>query len=756
MPTEYDRDLQASVTRDDAGRIRGVFYFDKLHKMENVTGREAAEKYIRSIAAKLDLEPEALRSIDHEVSYDQPREQGIEYRFSEEKSSFDTTTYIYSQTYLNTPVWTGGISVEVKQPRADAHASIVALTDTSISLQVSDTNGPKFTEAKLPSPIAIDRYDPLIRGKDDQSVLAKVLGGAAKRAITPDEPWLIKKGRFFIYRYDAKLRQVGYPRLSLPPVPKSIRDHNWYLAAELICRLPSGPTHNNWRILVELETGAVLSARGMSSGIKANVFKLDPVTRGYNVKANRGEAVLKRRQQLEELRNLTPPHCGHQSLEGRFAKVVNLTSPDFDVPTRPEGLDFDNFDVRSNEFAAVSAYYQVDRFFQLVEDLGFQVIGPNSYFKDTDFPVKVDHRAFRVPWPDGNVVNAALEGHGQGIDRVYFALAEFSGGRLSKVTPATGGSGYTSATKVTFRVGDRGGFGARATAVIQDGRITGVTLGDQKGAGYMVPPFVEFKDEGGGTGAWAVAEIDVEKPIGMATDWRVTLHELGGHGTLWCHVEDDQFKFAHSAGDSFAMILTDYVSSWHGHNPHDYTPYLPFNKPDRYLLLPFEPGVVPRRADRGVREQSLARVDVADAGDGYLTVTLGPEGEVRRIQGGRQPCGYRGWRHQSSDCGRSRKGLYERAVGQFERRGRHRRRRVCTVRFRFRDDQRNRYEKRRGRLLRSSGCQLHWRWPGQAGRHEQAYYRWQDHQSGRQGSGRRLYGDPDSDDHWRGRPRRQS
>src|SRR5262249_54149830 len=158
---------------------------------------------------------------------------------------------------------------------------------------------------------------------------------------------------------------------------------------------------------------------------KGHVFVHDPMTRGFGLTAKRLNPVLNRRRQLEELRNLNPPNGGTQSLEGRFAKVVNITSPNFQPPTRPAGGDFDDFDVRTNEFAAVNAYYHVDRFFQLVEDLGFEVIGDNSYFKETRFPVEVDHRAFRAPWPDGNVVNAALEGNGNGIDAVYFALADF-------------------------------------------------------------------------------------------------------------------------------------------------------------------------------------------------------------------------------------------------------------------------------------------------------------------------------------------
>ena len=211
--------------------------------------------------------------------------------------------------------------------------------------------------------------------------------------------------------------------------------------------------------------------------------------------------------------------------------MVNITSPNFKPPTRPAGRNFDQWNVRTNEFAAVNAYYHVDRFFRLVEDLGFQVIGPNSYFKDTNFPVEVDHRAFRAPWPDVNVINAALVGSGQGIDSVYFALADFRSGFVSEVTVTNAGKGYTSAAKV--ELGRRRSRSDCRPQHIINGAITSVTS-EHGGRGYRVAPLVEFSVEAG-TGAFATAEIDVAEPIGIATDWRVTLHELGGHGTLLSH-----------------------------------------------------------------------------------------------------------------------------------------------------------------------------------------------------------------------------
>ncbi|MCW8935342.1 MAG: hypothetical protein OQK98_11515 [Gammaproteobacteria bacterium] len=50
---------------------------------------------------------------------------------------------------------------------------------------------------------------------------------------------------------------------------------------------------------------------------------------------------------------------------------------------------------------------------------------------------------------------------------------------------------------------------------------------------------------------------DTDDPLGIATDKRIVMHEFGGHGILWDHVNSANFGFAHSAGDSFAAVLSD-------------------------------------------------------------------------------------------------------------------------------------------------------------------------------------------------------
>src|SRR5262249_6067408 len=208
--------------------------------------------------------------------------------------------------------------------------------------------------------------------------------------------------------------------------------------------------------------------------------------------------------------------------------VTNLHPPNVPAPTRPAGSNFDIWDVRTNEFAAVNAYYHVDRFFRLVADLGFPLTGPNGYFEGTQFPVEVDHRAFRAPWADGNVINAPVLGHGNGIESVYFALADFGGGHVVNVDVTSPGHGYKSRPKVSFVSSSGQGSGATATARIKKGAVIGVHV-DTGGKGYPTGPLVKFTD-GGGTGAFAVAQIDVPDPLGIATDLRVALHQLAGPG----------------------------------------------------------------------------------------------------------------------------------------------------------------------------------------------------------------------------------
>jgi hypothetical protein len=75
---------------------------------------------------------------------------------------------------------------------------------------------------------------------------------------------------------------------------------------------------------------------------------------------------------------------------------------------------------------------------------------------------------------------------------------------------------------------------------------------------------------------------DTSHPLGIACDYRVVLHELGGHGVLYNHVSSANLGFSHSAGDSIAVVLNDPGSQ----------------ASDRFESFPWEYANVSRRHDR--------------------------------------------------------------------------------------------------------------------------------------------------------------
>ena len=85
------------------------------------------------------------------------------------------------------------------------------------------------------------------------------------------------------------------------------------------------------------------------------------------------------------LQNLDAPVAGTQSLKGTYAHVTNVEGLNPTIPTEPTGTDFD-YDVRTNDFGAVCAYFNVDRLFRHIADLGFNL---STYFANTTFPIQI-------------------------------------------------------------------------------------------------------------------------------------------------------------------------------------------------------------------------------------------------------------------------------------------------------------------------------------------------------------------------------
>lgn len=533
MSEKYDPHLKARLTLDDEARVRGINHIDEFWQSEENAPRKVALSYLRAVSDTLGMRAEQLKNAHQPANYLEPLRQDTQYRLSEEKTFFDSTTEGFYQTHLNVPVWGAGVTVTMKHNPT----RVVSAVNTSLS----------DVRAELPAEEAIDRWRAVIaetepkprkRGAEGLAeeetatgaFVGEMLSGyafrrsrsaAAARARERAGQARILSGRFFVYRYDPEARlpresppnrpQIEVdltstatasplvvekePVLPLPPVDEQIRPGGDYLVVEIVFFYPTAEWGDiNWRALVELETGSILYLRALAAHVDGLVFVSDPVSESGNaaIGPTSTSAVLNPFRDDEALPNLDAPVSGFQSLTGSRVALSEEESPVIAAPTRPSGNDFD-YDTRTNDFAAVNAYYHANRFFDLVEDLGFPLA---TYFDGTTFPVPVDHRGL------GTAINAHCVGTGSGIDHLCYALADTT---------------------------------------------------------------------------------DTTNPIGISTDWRVHLHELGGHGILHDHVGGPNFGFSHSAGDSMAVILSDPESQ----------------APDRFLLAPFVPAV-PRRHDRPV------------------------------------------------------------------------------------------------------------------------------------------------------------
>jgi zinc metalloprotease ZmpB len=503
MRTRYDSGLGAQLTLDDSGRVRQINHFEQLWEPETAekTARDVAAAYIRTIAPMLKVKSEKLEELDAPVSYLAPQKQEVQYRLSEEKSLFDSTTLGYVQTVNNVPVWGSGLTVTVKH----APFRVVSATITG-----GDT--PKVK--KLPPESKVSEFlDLFATAETERAVLhsAKTFqrtgGNVAKAAlVAPAEsktaPFIRRilgrenanakgfseadrarmiRGRFFSYRYDPAERlprmddflgdsPKGTPKLpfELDPVPASIKADESYLVSEVTMAYSDATLGDlNWIALVEVNTEAVLYLRPLAAGAaNGMVFRVDPITATGNAAngATQPDAVLNPFRASVPLLNLAAPSMGVQTLAGARIALKDVEAPAIAAPTQPTGIAF-NYNAHADNFAAVNAYYHSDTFFQVLESLGFPLA---TYFNGTAFPVEVDHRGL------GTVVNAHCVGNGTGgIDHCCYALANSA------------------------------------------------------------------------------------SSVGIACDPRVVWHELGGHGVLYEHVNSANFGFSHSAGDSLAVIFHD-------------------------------------------------------------------------------------------------------------------------------------------------------------------------------------------------------
>jgi hypothetical protein len=452
MRTVYDPRLQAHITYDDADRVRNIIHgappaiesagvaamaeaLDDPGDVspEAATARDVATAYVRDMADLLRVPSVQMESASEAATNIAPRESPVQFRISSEKTLFDTTTIGFAQTVHEVPVWDSGITVIVQH---DPYR-VISADDGTIDVE---------TVPCMPPPEVIARYQQLFAWAEASTKVRETRRKFERHAavtltdewaaettvflrslLYTEEPVEIIRGRFFIHRYDPEQRLPPLPEdgpamadqaplpavpFALAAVPASIVTGAFYMVAEITF----SDRELVWQMLVELEHGAVLLLRPLAASVSGMVFVVDPVTAtgAAGNTPDKPNNILNPFRTSVQLSNLKPPVNGIQQLSGTRVELVDLKAPNAALPSRPVGQNFD-YDVRTDDFAAVNAYYHVDQFFKVVESLGFPL---DQYFKKTTFPIKVDHRS-------ANTISASCIGNGTGgIKEVHFGLSD--------------------------------------------------------------------------------------------------------------------------------------------------------------------------------------------------------------------------------------------------------------------------------------------------------------------------------------------
>jgi len=120
-----------------------------------------------------------------------------------------------------------------------------------------------------------------------------------------------------------------------------------------------------WLVLIELKTNLILYIVPMTLGVNGLVFRRDPIvkTGDLTITSNKGNTILNPHRDNLTLNDLDFPSGGTQDLRGIFVVIRDIEFPGIAPPTALNGTDF-SYDVRTNNFAAINAYYHQTELFR--------------------------------------------------------------------------------------------------------------------------------------------------------------------------------------------------------------------------------------------------------------------------------------------------------------------------------------------------------------------------------------------------------
>jgi hypothetical protein len=426
---EFNSTRDVYLDRDEKGIVRQLLHTHAPFVSEARTPQLAAAEYLQQFGELLGLTSEQLKSLSLPPSTS-IEDAPPEYRFIQEKHQFDTATVAYCQTDFGVPVWQAGVAVQMK-------------LDPFRILSSQSTMHPNLN-VKRPPDKSVERAQSI-----SQTELTRQLGltGRSKATSNWNRASLKIEGRqLIVYQYRSAERgptpppptppieiaeqqqHTGFapelPTLPLPPVSARIQEGQHYVCVKVDFAL-SGRAYRllHWVAIIEVTSLSVLYLRAFVDNVRGMVFEDDPITTNGGPLPTANNVALNPVRVSDELPGLASPAGGTQSLTGENVQLSDVEAPVIAAPTEPVGTEF-NFDARTNNFAAVNAYYHCDKFFRLLDGMGFTRAG---FFGGTTFPTPVDHRG-SYSTTTGVEINAHCLGNagGSGIGQTTFMLADLS------------------------------------------------------------------------------------------------------------------------------------------------------------------------------------------------------------------------------------------------------------------------------------------------------------------------------------------
>lgn len=414
---------EPNIERDKEGKIRTLEHFQRpynmsnaLTKKENVSPKDIATEYLKEVSPLLEIDNEMLKNsqnqlVENKLELDETSENKLE--FKSEKPAMGSTVVTFSQTYKGAPIIDGGFSVYVNDNQME-----VTRSQNSIHYDMN---------IKEPSPDA--KYMP---NEITEDKLSQILG--LKESDGKKRPQIHTK-KLAIYQYEPddrlddkikenyEFKKSVYDSMAIPDISQDIKPSLHYFVSEVIFSytLTKWTEPINWRAYIEVETGSILYLLALVDFVDGFVYTTDPsrLTGDANIRPSSPSTVLDNLRTIVTLNGLRPPNSQNKvELKGDLVELVDVSNPFVAPPSEPSPGSF-RYEVLSDNFSAVNAYYHSHNVFQMAKDMGFP-------FTRTRFPVRIDHRAIIGDnCINGNCMNAmAPSSPNGGSDGFRFALAQ--------------------------------------------------------------------------------------------------------------------------------------------------------------------------------------------------------------------------------------------------------------------------------------------------------------------------------------------